>query len=84
MYFIVAGGDDKRILLWNVEKSLDAVGCPSLHQDPNKAQADNVGANPVILKGEHHSNVFCLSFDNAGSKIFSGGNGQVMFYGLFV
>ena len=28
---------------------------------------------PFCMKGEHHSNIFCLTFDHENKKIFSGG-----------
>lgn len=28
---------------------------------------------PVQLKGEHHSNIFCLAFNSGNTKVFSGG-----------
>lgn len=50
------GGDDRRVLLWNVEKAVCGVG------------------KPVVMKTQHNSNIFCLSFDRCKSKIFSAGN----------
>uniref|UniRef100_A0A663MQ84 DDB1 and CUL4 associated factor 5 n=1 Tax=Athene cunicularia TaxID=194338 RepID=A0A663MQ84_ATHCN len=31
---------------------------------------------PVQLKGEHHSNIFCLAFNSGNTKVFSGGNDE--------
>ena len=49
------GGDDRRVLLWNVEKALSDVG------------------EPVAMKGEHNSNIFCLAINKTNTKIYSGG-----------
>jgi len=49
------GGDDRRILLWDVERALSEAG------------------PPAVMKGEHHSNIFCVAFNNSNTKIFSGG-----------
>lgn len=56
--WIASGGDDRRILLWDVEKALDSKG------------------SPAVMRGQHHSNIFCLAFDNSNTKIFSGGNDE--------
>lgn len=29
--------------------------------------------HPKAMKGQHNSNIFCLSFDHSNTKIFSGG-----------
>ncbi|XP_063804076.1 DDB1- and CUL4-associated factor 5 isoform X1 [Pseudophryne corroboree] len=39
-------------------------------------QAIHSRANPIQLKGEHHSNIFCLAFNNCNNKVFSGGNDE--------
>ncbi|XP_075701045.1 DDB1- and CUL4-associated factor 5 isoform X2 [Rhinoderma darwinii] len=31
---------------------------------------------PIQLKGEHHSNIFCLAFNSCNTKVFSGGNDE--------
>ena len=49
------GGDDRRILLWDVERSLSDAGLPA------------------VMKGEHHSNIFCVAFNNSNTRIYSGG-----------
>ncbi|XP_072164835.1 DDB1- and CUL4-associated factor 5-like [Diadema setosum] len=54
--YLASGGDDRRVLLWNINKALDS------RYEPNS------------MKGEHHSNIFCMAFDNENGKIFSGGN----------
>ncbi|ESN91551.1 hypothetical protein HELRODRAFT_131009, partial [Helobdella robusta] len=58
--FIASGGDDRRVLLWDVEKSLNNV------------------SRPVAMREQHHSNIFCLEFDNENKKIISGGNDQLV------
>lgn len=35
-------------------------------------------AEPYSMKNQHYSNIFCLSFNNDSSKIFSGGNDDVV------
>ncbi|EHA99067.1 WD repeat-containing protein 22 [Heterocephalus glaber] len=39
-------------------------------------QAIHSRVKPIQLKGEHHSNVFCLAFNSGNTKIFSGGNDE--------
>ncbi|KAM4690223.1 DDB1- and CUL4-associated factor 5 [Rhinophrynus dorsalis] len=39
-------------------------------------QAIHSRAKPIQLKGEHHSNIFCLAFNSANTKVFSGGNDE--------
>lgn len=56
----VTGGDDRRVLLWNVEAALS-----------NTNQY-----HPRSMKGEHNSNIFCLSFDSNNTRIFSAGNDE--------
>ena len=34
---------------------------------------------PSTLKGEHHSNIFCLAFDSSNKKIYSGGWCKIVF-----
>ncbi|NP_001090592.1 DDB1 and CUL4 associated factor 5 L homeolog [Xenopus laevis] len=33
-------------------------------------------AKPLQLKGEHHSNIFCLAFNSCNTRVFSGGNDE--------
>lgn len=33
---------------------------------------------PIAMKNEHYSNIFCLSFNNDSTKIFSGGNDEAV------
>ncbi|KAM4663838.1 DDB1- and CUL4-associated factor 5 [Discoglossus pictus] len=33
-------------------------------------------AQPIQLRGEHHSNIFCLAFNSANTRVFSGGNDE--------
>ncbi|XP_063295239.1 DDB1- and CUL4-associated factor 5 [Pelobates fuscus] len=39
-------------------------------------QAIHSRAKPIQMKGEHHSNIFCLAFNSTNTKIFSGGNDE--------
>ncbi|XP_045579693.1 DDB1- and CUL4-associated factor 5 isoform X2 [Salmo salar] len=57
--YLVSGGDDRRVLLWDMERVLHARS-----------------AKPLILKGEHLSNIFCLAFDSTNKRVFSGGNDE--------
>lgn len=36
-------------------------------------QAIHSRVSPIQLKGEHHSNIFCLAFNSGNTKVFSGG-----------
>ena len=54
-FLCATGGDDRRVLLWNVEKALSDIG------------------EPVSMKGEHNSNIFCLAINKSNTKIYSGG-----------
>ncbi|KAH3853970.1 hypothetical protein DPMN_096508 [Dreissena polymorpha] len=56
--YIASGGDDRRVLVWNVEKALSDIG------------------QPRAMKGQHHSNIFCIGFDITNSTLFSGGNDE--------
>lgn len=58
---LISGGDDRRVLIWNLEKQLSS----TLEKKP--------GPN-ACMKGEHNSNIFCLAFDCENRRIFSGGN----------
>ncbi|XP_069588405.1 DDB1- and CUL4-associated factor 5 [Ranitomeya imitator] len=57
-HMLVSGGDDRRVLLWHMEKAIQSK------------------AKPIQLKGEHHSNIFCLAFNSCNTKVFSGGNDE--------
>ena len=58
---MASGGDDRRVLIWNVDKCID------------KSIDTNLS---TPMEGEHDSNVFCLDFDVATKRIFSGGNDE--------
>ena len=47
--FLASGGDDRRILVWNVGKTLSK----SVKNQKNNYQ---------VLQGTHESNIFCLDF----------------------
>ncbi|KAJ8683820.1 hypothetical protein QAD02_019612 [Eretmocerus hayati] len=53
---LISGGDDKRVLLWNVEKAIQEHG------------------EPIVMKAQHSSNIFCLGYNNSKTRIFSAGN----------
>lgn len=57
---LVSGGDDRRVLLWDVEKHM-------------------AGDWPyIVMQKNHRSNIFCVSFSNDNSRVFSGGNDDVV------
>lgn len=58
------GGDDRRVVVWNVEKCVYGSG------------------SPVVMKGEHRSNIFCTVFDNDNTHIYSAGTRSTIFYQL--
>ena len=60
---MVSGGDDKRVLCWDVDRSITS---HHHHQGPSSYK-------PVVMSAEHDSNIFCLSFDDNKTKIYSGG-----------
>uniref|UniRef100_A0A8D0BKI8 DDB1- and CUL4-associated factor 5 n=1 Tax=Salvator merianae TaxID=96440 RepID=A0A8D0BKI8_SALMN len=39
-------------------------------------QAIHSRVKPIQLKGEHHSNIFCLAFNSGNTRVFSGGNDE--------
>ena len=55
---MVSGGDDRRVLLWNVDRATMSDG----------------RYQPARMRGEHESNIFCLDMDWENTKVFSGGN----------
>ena len=57
--FLASGGDDRRILLWNVGKTL------------SKNEAKNRQNSYQILQGTHESNVFCIDFTANMVRLFS-------------
>ncbi|XP_001848250.2 DDB1- and CUL4-associated factor 5 [Culex quinquefasciatus] len=57
---LVSGGDDRRVLLWNVDKSI-------MEKE-----------SPVAMQKQHLSNIFCLGMDSKNTRIFSGGNDDVV------
>lgn len=61
---IIQGGDDRRVVVWNVEKCVYGSG------------------SPVVMKGEHRSNIFCTVFDNDNTHIYSAGTRSTLFYQL--
>ena len=62
---MVSGGDDKRVLCWDVDKAVTPPGRPATYQ-------------PTVMTAEHESNIFCLGFDERKTKIYSGGNDAVV------
>ncbi|KAI5746116.1 hypothetical protein M8J77_000033 [Diaphorina citri] len=55
---MISGGDDRRVLLWNVQECLHNTKNPS----------------PKSMEAQHNSNIFTLAFDSQNKVIFSGGN----------
>ncbi|KAL1461339.1 hypothetical protein WDU94_013244 [Cyamophila willieti] len=55
---MISGGDDRRVLLWDVQESLHNVKNPS----------------PKSMRAQHSSNIFTLAFDSQNKVIYSGGN----------
>lgn len=51
-------GDDKRVLIWNVNKDIFT----------------SATTTKTVMNAQHHSNILTLSWDNEDKKIFSGGN----------
>ena len=60
---MVSGGDDKRVLCWDVDRSIT-----SHHSHQGRGSY-----KPIVMSAEHDSNIFCLSFDDKKTKIYSGG-----------
>ena len=61
---MIQGGDDRRVVVWNVEKCVYRNG------------------SPVIMKGEHRSNIFCTVFDIENRHIFSAGRNLVVLHSV--
>ncbi|XP_055616554.1 uncharacterized protein DDB_G0283357 [Toxorhynchites rutilus septentrionalis] len=57
---LVSGGDDRRVLLWHVDKAIQE------------------RESPVSMQKQHLSNIFCLGLDSSNTRIFSGGNDDVV------
>jgi len=57
---LVSGGDDRRVLLWQVDKAI----------------TDNGKYTPLAMEAEHRSNIFCLGFDSGNTRLYSGGNDE--------
>lgn len=56
---VVVGGDDRRILVWNMSKALTSLATHKV---------------PIKMDAQHNSNIFCLAFNTTDSSIISGGN----------
>ena len=57
---LVFGGDDRRVLPWQLDKAI----------------TDNFGYNLVALEAEHRSNVVSPRFDNNNTRLFSEGHDE--------
>jgi len=57
---LVSGGDDRRVLLWQLDQAI----------------TDNGKYSPVAMEAEHRSNIFCLGFDSGNTRLYSGGNDE--------
>jgi WD repeat-containing protein 22 len=55
--FLASGGDDKRVLIWNMSQTL----------------FNQTNRTPVILNATHLSNIFSIKFDNQNRRIISAG-----------
>lgn len=53
--YFLSGGDDRRVLLWNLDKTLYRK------------------EEPIVMKGQHRSNIFCTVFDGDNRHLFSAG-----------
>ncbi|XP_059475171.1 DDB1- and CUL4-associated factor 5 [Neocloeon triangulifer] len=60
---LVSGGDDRRVLAWKVDDIIDDRPVP---------------VNPMAMRAEHGSNIFCLTLNSDNSKIFSAGNDETV------
>ena len=64
---------------WNASCSNPRFLLPSQGGDDRRVllwhmeQAIHSRVKPIQLKGEHHSNIFCLAFNSGNTKVFSGG-----------
>ncbi|UJR34147.1 hypothetical protein I4U23_021554 [Adineta vaga] len=58
--FLATGGDDKRVLIWNMSEVL--------FNETNRC--------PIALNATHLSNIFSIKFDNQNRRIISAGNDE--------
>ncbi|CAF4883482.1 unnamed protein product [Rotaria sp. Silwood1] len=58
--FLASGGDDKRVVIWNMAETL--------FNESNRS--------PTLLKATHLSNIFSIKFDNQNRRIISAGNDE--------
>ena len=58
---LLAGGDDKRVLIWNMSETLFT----QTHR------------SPVPLNATHLSNIFSIKFDNDNRRIISAGKRRI-------
>lgn len=74
---IISGGDDRRVLLWNIseavyDRGLSPAGL-GLKLEPKEDGCQDKNC-PISMKRTHNSNIFCVAFDSKNERIFSGGN----------
>lgn len=62
MNYNYIGGDDKRVLIWNVHQAIVSV--------------QRTTPKPIVLQAAHRSNVFALAFVSSQQKIISAGNDE--------
>jgi len=62
---LASGGDDRRILLWRVDEAMG-----------RRQGSGTQCVKPTFMVAEHHSNIFCIAFDNSDRTILSGGNDE--------
>ncbi|CAF1285891.1 unnamed protein product [Adineta steineri] len=58
--FLASGGDDKRVLIWNMGETL----------------FNQTNYSPIVLNATHLSNIFSIKFDNQNKRIISAGNDE--------
>jgi WD repeat-containing protein 22 len=57
---LASGGDDKRVLIWNMSQIL----------------FNETNQSPIILNATHLSNIFSIKFDNQNRRIISAGKSR--------
>ncbi|XP_066154685.1 DDB1- and CUL4-associated factor 5 [Euwallacea fornicatus] len=71
---LVSGGDDRRVLLWNISDAVFEKGVNLTTVDTEPKSDGSRNKSPISMKRTHNSNIFCVAFDSKNERIFSGGN----------